>query len=257
MICAMGAWWETFFDLEYARLWSDTLPPARTALEVEGLWDLLGLSATSRVLDAPCGQGRIALALAERGASVLGVDHSYDMLSLAEQARGAVAPDRSRYLRWDLRQPLAESGFDAALNLFSSLGYGTEDEDRAILRTLRTALRPGGLVFIESNHRDSIVRALARSPTPSMRASDGTLVIHEPKLDPLTGVIDAVWYWSGPAGSGTKHATIRAYSATELIGIAGSAGLRLRSAHDGCSARPFPVGDPTAARRIGLLFEIA
>jgi SAM-dependent methyltransferase len=252
----MGAWWETFFDLEYARLWSDTLQPGRTAREAEGLWDLLGLSATSKVLDAPCGDGRITRALAERGASVLGVDQSYDMLSLAEQSRGAVAADRLRYLHWDLREPLAEDGFDAALNIFSSLGYGTEDDDRAILRTLRMALRPGGLVFIESNHRDSIVRALAHSPTPSLRTSDGTLLIHEPKLDPLTGVVDAAWYWSGPKGSGEKHATLRAYSATELIRLARSAGLRLRSAHDGCSVKPFPVANASATGRIGLLFEI-
>jgi hypothetical protein len=117
-------------------------------------------------------------------------------------------------------------------------------------------MRPGGLVFIESNHRDAIVRALARSPTPSMRASDGTLLIHEPKLDPLTGVIDAAWYWSGPQGSGEKHATLRAYSATELIRLARSAGLRLRSAHEGCSVQPFSAASASANGRIGLLFEI-
>ena len=33
---------------------------------------------------------------------------------------------RLSYRRHDLRQRLSDTGFDAALNVFSSLGYGTE-----------------------------------------------------------------------------------------------------------------------------------
>ncbi|HZA12925.1 MAG TPA: class I SAM-dependent methyltransferase, partial [Myxococcaceae bacterium] len=154
---AMADWWQTFFDEDYARLWSVFTPPKQTESEVDALWKLLGLAPGSRVFDAPCGYGRISLPLAQRGARVLGVDYSADLLSTAERERGEIGTDLLAYLRHDLREPLAETGFDVALNVFSSLGYGTEADDERILRTLRGAVRPGGRVFIDTMHRDSAV----------------------------------------------------------------------------------------------------
>ena len=47
-----------------------------TEQEVAFLWEHLGLREGSRVLDLGCGPGRHALALARRGAQVVGTDHS-------------------------------------------------------------------------------------------------------------------------------------------------------------------------------------
>jgi cyclopropane fatty-acyl-phospholipid synthase-like methyltransferase len=64
----MPSWWESFFDAEYLRLWEGSEAPGKTEREVAGLWELLALAPGSRVLDAPCGYGRIARGLAEHGA---------------------------------------------------------------------------------------------------------------------------------------------------------------------------------------------
>src|ERR1051325_4021818 len=117
----MPEWWQTFFDNDYLRIWEGVEPPGRTEKQASGLWTLLGLNENSAVLDAPCGYGRISRALAARGVRVLGVDLSTDLLEEAERRRGDIPADRLRYLRHDLRTPLRESGFDAALNIFSSL----------------------------------------------------------------------------------------------------------------------------------------
>src|SRR5438132_795994 len=127
----MNEWWQTFFDNDYLRIWEGVEAPGKTERQVSGLWTVLGLTEGSAVLDAPCGYGRISHALAERGARVLGVDLSTDLLEEAERRRGDMPTDRLQYRRHDLRTPLQESGFDAALNVFSSLGYGTEEDDVA------------------------------------------------------------------------------------------------------------------------------
>lgn len=244
----MTAWWEGFFDSDYLRLWEGREEPDKTEREVAGLTAVLGLSPGTRVLDAPCGYGRIARALAERGAIVLGVDWSKDLLAEAERRRGEVPTERLRYQRHDLREPLPESGFDFALNIFSSLGYGTEGDDLAILSNLRTAVRPGGRVFIETLHRDRIVAFLTQTPRQGNRLPDGTLLFEEPHLDPIAGRIETTWYWSGPGGSGEKTASVRVYAATELVRLVEEAGLKFLSAHNGCSKEPFEIGG-----RLGLL----
>jgi hypothetical protein len=65
---------------------------------------------------------------------------------------GYVGPDQTErdqvaYRRRDLRRPLPETGFDAALNVFTSIGYDGDEDDLAVFRALRAAVRPGGLIF--------------------------------------------------------------------------------------------------------------
>jgi 2-polyprenyl-3-methyl-5-hydroxy-6-metoxy-1,4-benzoquinol methylase len=250
----MPAWWETFFDDDYLHVWEGSEPPMRTEREVEALWRLLGLQAGSRVLDAPCGYGRISRGLAERGAIVVGVDVSGPLLAEAEGRRAGVPVERLEYLRHDLRERLPKAGFDVALNVFSSLGYGSEADDVAILETPREAVRPGGLVFVETMHRDLLVVTLASSSRRGRRLPDGTLVVEEIHLDPITGRADSSWFWNGPRGSGHKTASMRVYAPSELARLLAQAGLELVSAHDGCSADPFlPPGHHGGSGRLGLL----
>jgi SAM-dependent methyltransferase len=246
-------WWQTFFDAEYARLWESWTDAARTEQEIAGLWKLLELRDGSRVLDAPCGYGRISLGLARRGAVVLGVDFSEQLLSEAQRARGDVPAERLEYRRHDLREPLPESGFDVALNIFSSLGYGSEADDVAILSTLRNAVRPGGRVFIETNHRDQGVIFFSQARRPTYRLSDGTLFMEEPRFDAVSGRVDSTWYWEGPANRGQKRSSLRLYSATELVALLPRAGLRLLSVHGGCTPEPFRSAGPSMSARLGVL----
>jgi SAM-dependent methyltransferase len=248
-------WWQTFFDADYARIWDAGTRAEVTTSHAEGLWRLLRLGPETRVLDAPCGYGRLSRPLAQRGAVVVGVDQSRPLLEQAERDRGNLPPERLRYLRHDLRQPLPCGGFDAAFNVWSSLGYGSGADDLAILSTIHAALRPGGLVFVELLPRDAVVATLARGIRPSNRLADGTLVLEDPRLDPLSGRLDIRWAWSGPSGSGEKVGSLRLYGAWELVALVERAGFQVRSAHNGCSPAPFDGDGLGADARLGLLAQ--
>ena len=85
--------------------------------------------------------------------------------------------ERLRYLKHDLRRPLVVTGFDVACNVFTSFGYGTEEEDVAMFKTLQDAVRAGGHVVVETNHRDTMCAFIAHGAKASRRFPDGTLFV--------------------------------------------------------------------------------
>ncbi len=205
------------------------------------------------MLDAPCGWGRLSRPLAMRGAMVLGVDQSETLLAAAERQREDLPPARLEYLRHDLRAPLDRTGFDVACNIFTSFGYGSEEEDLAVFRTLRGAVRRGGRVVVETNHRDLMCAYIARGSKFAMRLPDGTLFVDDAAFDAISGVVTLNWYWAGPSGSGEKHAVWRCYTPTEIVRLLERAGLRFAGAYRGLSKTPYAAEGPEAGGRLAVV----
>ena len=231
----MNDWWRSFFDDDYLRIAKQVFRQENSTEQATALWSMLDLWPGCRVLDAPCGWGRLSRPLAQLGATVLGVDQSETLLAAADAERGDVPAERLRYLRHDLRTPLPETDFDVACNIFTSFGYGMEEEDRDLFRTLCRAVRVGGRVLVETSHRDLLCSSLARARSSAMRLADGTIFLDEPEFDPIAGVVALNWYWSGPGGSGEKRANWRCYTPTEIVRLLESVGLRFVAAYKGLS----------------------
>ena len=77
-------WFESFFHGVTLDLWRKAIPPAQTTAEAEFLIDHLNCDPGARVLDVPCGNGRLSFELAKRGLRVTGVDISEEFI---EEAR--------------------------------------------------------------------------------------------------------------------------------------------------------------------------
>jgi SAM-dependent methyltransferase len=249
----VSEWWQTFFDEDYLRVWGQMFSEETNAKQASDLWAMLDLIPGCRILDAPCGWGRLSRRLALLGATVLGVDQSETLLAVAERDRGDLPPERLRYLRHDLRTPLSETGFDVACNIFTSFGYGTEEDDVAIFRTLRGAVRPGGRVVVETNHRDLMCSFIAHGARMSQRMRDGTVFIDEPEFEAISGIARLHWYWSGPNGSGEKHAQWRCYTPTEIVDLLTRAGLCFYGAYKGLSKIPYKAEGPQAGGRLAVV----
>jgi SAM-dependent methyltransferase len=99
--------------------------------------------AGSRVLDAGCGTGRVALRLAELGYACVGVDLDPSMLSVARTRGPSLRWYESDLAALDLDD---EAPFDvvvAAGNVMPLLAAGTGP---AVVRSLTAVLAPGGLL---------------------------------------------------------------------------------------------------------------
>jgi SAM-dependent methyltransferase len=144
----------TFYD-RLAPLF-DVMTDWASRLEVEEpfLLQLLKQLNAYTVLDAACGSGGHALALAERGYRVVGTDISPAMIKLARAKAGAVNNVSFHIL------PLGALArrfppFDVALCLGNSLPHLlTEADLLRVLGDLAASLRPGGLLVLHNLNYD-------------------------------------------------------------------------------------------------------
>jgi SAM-dependent methyltransferase len=144
---------------EYSPVWFETfertVPDAQTLAEVAFLERWLPLPRFETVLDLCCGAGRHAIALAERGRRVTGVDSSRHALARAARR----APRGVEWIDRDLRS-LAALGrtFDAVVCLWQSFGHFDAATNAAVLRAMRDALAPHGRLVLDVYHRDFFER---------------------------------------------------------------------------------------------------
>ena len=142
-----------------------------TGNEVAFLAETLDLGPGSRVLDVGCGPGRHALALAERGVEVVGIDISARFVDLATEAASSLAAGRPKptFQRLDARDLPFDREFDAVISLcqgaFGLLGLDDAhsptpgdaegagapiDPDGVVLAGMARAVRPGGRVGLSA-----------------------------------------------------------------------------------------------------------
>lgn len=149
-------WFAWDFDHPaYFQIYADKAADAAT--EGPALAALLGLPSGSRVLDLPCGWGRLHPYLRDRGLEVFGGDLS--RLNLRRHARDHPA----RLARLDLRAlPFRPGCADGVFCAFTSWGYfATEAENQAQLSEFARVLRPGGALLLDLVGRDFLCAAVA------------------------------------------------------------------------------------------------
>jgi SAM-dependent methyltransferase len=243
----VAEWWKGFFDATYRELWAGQTSAERTAADVDGIEQVLarhGASQPARILDLACGDGRISVALASRGHDVTGLDFSASMLAAA-QSRAQEAAVSLPLVEADMRDAAVSGPVDVVINWFSSFGYFAErSDDLAVLEAARAALAPGGLLLLETQHRDRIA-ALQASGTPQRgwrSFGPGTVVLEERWFDPVTGYAgEELTILRGDQPVQRRAFAVRLYTATELVAMLQAADLRLEAVYGGPGPSPFGV----------------
>jgi ubiquinone/menaquinone biosynthesis C-methylase UbiE len=215
--------WDALFSDFYLRAFADETRDAEAAEQALAAARLSGCPDGGDLLDVPCGFGRHAVPLARAGYRVTGVDRSQALL---DEARRRAGGERwPKLVRADYRElSLPDESFDAALNLFSSLGYLGDEDDTKVLAEIRRVLRPGGRLVIEIMHRDALV--LGFRDNGWHMVGEGRLLLEQRTFDPVAGVAQTTQTLVEPSGERDSRTwSLRVYTATELVAMLGRAGF--------------------------------
>jgi SAM-dependent methyltransferase len=179
---------DELFGEDYLHFYAGTLGDERSDDDTEAALARAGIAPGARVLDAPCGHGRMAVRMAQQGFRVTGVDRSARFLEVArsDAARRGVGVD---LLEGDLRALPVEGPFDAVVCWFTSFGYFDDAENLQVLREFRRVLVDGGVLVLETLSHDGYVRTFSQAPEAIVVDVDGDLQVDRNDFDVQTGSI--------------------------------------------------------------------
>ena len=179
-----------------------------------------------------------------RGHHVTGIDYSSSMLAAARDRAAQFGAD-VELVEADVRLAHQHvSGADVAISWFSSFGYFDDtSDDVAALESARTLLAPGGLLLLETQHRDRVAALHAdTSPLRIYEERPDGIVLREVWFDPLRGRAgEHVRHLRADGTAADREFSLRVYSATELAALCAAAGLRVEAVYGGPGPTPFGV----------------
>jgi ubiquinone/menaquinone biosynthesis C-methylase UbiE len=229
--------WDAFFSDFYLRAYADDERREEAEAQALAAARLAGVEAGGELLDVPCGFGRHSVPLARAGYRVTGVDRSGVLL---DEARRRAGGERwPKLVKADYRElPFADASFDAAVNLFTSLGYLGDEQDTRVLAEIRRVLRPDGRLVIETSHRDLIV--LHWEDTDWRLLGEGRLLLEQRTFDAGSGVAQTTQTLIGGAGDRESRSwSVRVYTSTELLAMLERAGFAEAKCYGDFDCGPF------------------
>jgi SAM-dependent methyltransferase len=219
----MGDWYEHYPE----NLWLQADDTGRE--DAQFIVSALRLGLGDRVLDAPCGAGRVAVHLARTGCKVTCLDLNPRFIARAKQrfaSEGLVGEFRAM----DLQCLNDHERFDAVCNWGGSFGYWADDENADVLRRLAAALKPGGRLLIDQPNREWLLRHFVRET----RVKDHTV---RTRWDAVTQRVESTWHADAqeePCG----FSSIRIYTPAQFRRLLTGAGLTWETAYGGKDGSP-------------------
>ncbi len=240
-------WTHDYFQGLALEAWGKEKSPEKTRADADFLVDALDAGPGARLLDVPCGNGRLSLELARRGFSLTAVDQDSRQLAAAENMarQEKTACQEKLNVQWrraDMRRLRFRGSFDGAFCFGNSFGYFCADDTAAFLAGMGRALRPGGRLVI-----DTEVAAETLLPNLEHRiwqkAGDIT-VLAEYAYHPAESRLDSTFTFIQGHRREISTASHWVFTIGEIGRMLAAAGVRIQHLYADTAEAPFEPGAP-------------
>ncbi len=228
-------WYEKFFDGPFLDIQQNFLSPEETNAEVDFIINALNLKPDEKVLDIPCGLGRLTLELAEYGCNMTGLDFTKPYLDICQK----VATERKLGValhRSDMRKPPWISEFDAALCVGGSFGYFDDDENEKFIKSVYDTLKPGGRFLLFCHVAESLFPMFQRK---DWRRIGSSIVLDDRSYDIENNRINSEWTIIRGNEITVQYSSMRIYRYSDMCEMFKSAGFDNLKAYGSVEGEPF------------------
>ncbi len=230
-------WWETFFSGSVLDFVEHSRDEETTQAEADFVQQALGLPLGTKILDAPCGGGRISLEMASRGYRVTGVDLSEPLLEAAK-AKSAAQSLAIDWVHRDMRDLPWQGEFDGAVCFWSSFGYFDEQGNADFLAAVSHALKPGARFILDTPLVETRLPEIEAEPRIWWRTGD-LYSLEERRFDHANSRIESEWTFLQDGRIEKKSLSLRLYTYHELSGLLEQAGFGNHAAFGTLDLDPF------------------
>jgi SAM-dependent methyltransferase len=217
----MTEWYETFFDGLYMKVLGRQFEHSRSMTEAKLAKRLLKLRKGQRLLDVPCGMGRVSLPLARLGLDVVGADLTASYVRKAQREARKAGLD-AQFIRRDMREIDFDGEFHAVLNWFGSFGYFSDRDNLRFARAAFKALRPGGRFLIETIGKSWV---LSHFRPKDSAVVAGVQLSHRHRYDSRRSRVYDRWTMEKGKRRESHEISIRLYDAREMRRLLRKAGF--------------------------------
>ncbi len=233
-------WWEGFFSGLWLEVQRQFKSEEQTQAEADFIEKALALAPGAHVLDAPCGEGRIALTLAARGYQVTGVDITEPLLDDARRQAATRGLDVT-WERRDMRDLPWEGAFDAVLCFWGSFGYFDDAGNIEHVQAVARALKPGGRFVIDTHVAESLFRVFT---SRGWNPVGDILLLEERRYDHVRSRTEVEWTFVREGVIQRQSSSIRVYTYNELCRLLESAGFGAFAGYGSLDVEPFALRSP-------------
>jgi SAM-dependent methyltransferase len=241
-------WWENFFHGVALDFWRVAVTDELTRAEADFIQKELGLTAGEKVLDVPCGNGRIAIDLARRGFQLTGVDLAKEFVDEARQ-NSLAAGVKIEWHERDMRDLPWANEFAGAFCFGNSFGYLNDDENADFLRAVSQTLKPRARFVLDAP-------AAAECILPNFQPNHtfeiaGIAVTIQHRYDHEQARMFNDFTFTREGVEDYRPSSQRVYTYRELADLLQAAGLEIVAAYASLTEEPFTLG----AHRLLLVSE--
>jgi SAM-dependent methyltransferase len=238
---ASEALWARFFSFMFA--------DAHFTAAVENVPKIVALTgvAGGSLLDLACGPGRYAVAFAQSGFRVTGVDRTRFLLDKARE-RATQAGATVEWVEQDMREFVRPAAFDLAINVYTSFGYFDDAaENCRVLENLFASLKPGGKFVLELLGKEILAGKF--QPTQADTLPDGSVMIQRRTIIDDWSRIDVEWILLEEDRATSFRLRHWLYSAREIRDLLASVGFTDVAIYGGFDGAPY---GPQAQRLVAV-----
>ena len=239
-------WWSDFFTGLFFEVQCGFHSPGHTQEQAENIIKYGELKPGAKVMDIPCGNGRLTLELASRGYNMTGVDITEPLMDIGRKR----SDEMKLAVDWilsDMRKINMENKFDAAFCMGGSFGFFDDAGNAAFVSAVARSLKPGGKFIFEAHIAESLLPKLSDRDWFEV---DDIIVLDKRHYDLELGRIDSEWTLIRGDKFEKPDSSIRVYSYRELRRLLEDSGLKIFAAYDAKTMEKFEA-------RSSLLFMIA